>query len=205
MTPATALAAALEKALDLLFNQDPDARRRCAALQGKVVAVEVAGFPLSLYFFPGPSGIEVLSHYEGEPDTRVRGTPLALARMAGDERESALFQGDVAIVGDTETGHQLQDILASAEWDWEEQLSRLTGDVVAHQAAQLLRGASQSLATGRDALRTDLSEYLQEEARLLPSRAEIEHFLSGVDYLRADADRLTARVERLLKVTASQP
>jgi ubiquinone biosynthesis protein UbiJ len=38
---------------------------------------------------------------------------------------------------------------------------------------------------------------LQEEARLLPVRYEVEAFLNGVDGARADVDRLAARIRRL--------
>jgi ubiquinone biosynthesis protein UbiJ len=43
----------------------------------------------------------------------------------------------------------------------------------------------------------DLSEYLQEESRIVPAKPEIEAFMDGVDILRSDVDRLHARVERL--------
>jgi ubiquinone biosynthesis protein UbiJ len=43
----------------------------------------------------------------------------------------------------------------------------------------------------------DVSEYLQEESRLLPTRHEVEAYLNAVDALRASADRLEQRVARL--------
>jgi ubiquinone biosynthesis protein UbiJ len=202
MSPA--LAAALETALDILIREDPAALRRCAALEGKVVALEVVGLGLGFYFLPGPDGVQVLGHYEGEPDTRLRGSPLALARMTLGARENALFEGLVEIQGDTDTGQQFQEMLAAADWDWEEQLSRLTGDAVAHQAGNLARRAGRALGAGRDTLMADLSEYLQEEARLLACRSEVEHYLAGVDRLRSDTDRLSARVERLLRTVAPE-
>ena len=203
MTPASALAAALESALDLYLKQDPEALRRCGGMEGRVVAVDIAGLGLSLYFIPGPDGIQVLSHYEGRPDTRLRGSPLGFARMVLGSRDDTLFEGGVEIRGDTETGQQLQDILVNTEWDWEEQLSRLTGDVVAHQIGTLARRARKFLGSSRDTVERDISEYLQEESLLLPCRTEIERFLGEVDCLRADLDRLSARVERLLQTTAA--
>jgi len=43
----------------------------------------------------------------------------------------------------------------------------------------------------------DVTEYLQEESRLLARRDRVEVFLRAVDELRAAADRLEKRVERL--------
>ncbi|HHH44887.1 MAG TPA: sterol-binding protein [Gammaproteobacteria bacterium] len=197
MTPASTLAAALESALDLYLKQDPDVLRHCAALEGKVIAVDITGLDLSLYFMPDATGILVSSRYEGEPDTRLRGSPFGFARLALDTREDVLFEGIVDIQGDTETGQQFQDLLSAVDLDWEEMLSRFTGDVIAHQAGELVRSTRQWLAHGRDTLQQDLSEYLQEEAHLLPTRVETGYFLADVDRLRADIDRLAARIHRL--------
>ena len=43
----------------------------------------------------------------------------------------------------------------------------------------------------------DLTEYLQEEARVVPTRMGLEAFMDDIDTLRSDVDRLAARVDRL--------
>ena len=60
-----------------------------------------------------------------------------------------------------------------------------------------MRAAGRWGRQSADNLSLDLKEYLQEEARLLPSRYEIEEFLDQADTLRDDVERLAARVERL--------
>ena len=197
-TPAL-FSAALESALDLYLKQDPDALKHCAAMQDKVIAVNLTGTDFTLYFLPDAEGVKVLTFYEGEPDTLLRGTPAGFARLALEAREDALFHGAVEISGDTETGQQFQDILAGVDWDWEEQLSKLTGDTVAHQVGELVRKGRKWLGNTGETLQQDFSEYLQEEARLLPTRTELDEFLDDVDQLRSNTDRLSARVERLLK------
>jgi len=203
LTPASTLAAALESALDLYLKQDPGALQRCAEMDGKVIALDVTGLDLSLYFMPGADGILVAGHYEGEADTRLRASPLGFARLSLGPREDALFEGAVDIQGDTETGQQFQDILSAVDWDWEEQLSRITGDVIAHQTGSLARKVTQFIKSSRSTLQQDVSEYLQEEVRLLPARTEVDYFLEEVDQLRADVDRLSARVDRLIRTPDS--
>jgi len=198
-TPAL-LSAALETAFGLYLKQDPDALQRCAALQDKVIAVNLTGTDFTLYFLPDAEGIKVLTHYEGEPDTLLRGTPAGFARLALEAREDALFHGAVEISGDTEIGQQFQDLLTGVDWDWEEQLSKITGDMVAHQVGELARKGQKWLGETSETLQQDVTEYLQEEAQLLPTHLEIKAFLDDVDQLRADTDRLSARVERLLKI-----
>jgi len=198
LTPASTLAAALETGLDFYLKRDTGALRRCAALECKVIALDITGLNLSLYFMPGPTGILVAANYEGEADTRLRGSPFGFARLSLGVKEDALFSGVVEIQGDTEIGQQFQDILSAADLDWEEALSRVTGDVIAHQAGKLVRTATQFMDTSRHILQQDLSEYLQEETRLLPTRIEAGYFLEDVDRLRADVDRLAARIQRLM-------
>ncbi len=196
---ASTLASALETALNLYLRQDPDNLRRAKELQGRVVALEVTGLDIRFYLFGDADKITVLSQYEGPVDTRLLGSPMGFARLTLDNREDALFQGAVKVEGDTEVGRQLQALLAGTDWDWEEQLSRLTGDVVAHQAGRLAARLRQALDDTRETLTRDCGEYLQEEARVLPTRVEVDYFLAAVDRLRDDGERLQARVERLLR------
>ncbi len=205
MTPATTLATALEMALDLYLTQDPQALRRCIALEGKIIGLDINGLGLSLYFLPGSDGIQVSSHYEGDVDARLTGSPIGFARLALGSREDALFKGAVELKGDTEIGQQFQDLLADTDWDWEEQLSYITGDIIARQIGNVARLSGKFITDSRNTLQQDVSEYLQEEARLLPTRGEVNDFLADVDQLRSDTDRLNARIERLLQTKDSEP
>lgn len=198
MTTASTLAAALESALDLYLKQDPQSLQRCANMTGKCIAVTLTGTRLTLYFLPDGNGVQVLSQYEGDVDTLLTGSPPGFARLALDSREDALFQGAVQIEGDTETGQQFQDILAASDWDWEEQLSKVTGDIVAHQAGKLLHQVRRFVRDSSNTCADNSSEYLQEEAKLLPTRIEVDYFLEDVDQLRSSVDRLSARVDRLI-------
>jgi ubiquinone biosynthesis protein UbiJ len=204
MSLNSTLAGAVDKALNLYIRQDPRALERCAALDGRIIAVHITGLEVSIYFAPGSDGIRVLGEYEGEADTHLSGTPMALARLGLAAGEDALFKGDVKIRGDSGTGEQFQALLAEVDWDWEEQLSRITGDLVAHQAGELGRATRRILRDSRSTLEQNIAEYLHEEARLLPSRPEIDNLLADIDTFRSDVDRLSARIERLFAATDAE-
>jgi ubiquinone biosynthesis protein UbiJ len=104
----------------------------------------------------------------------------------------------VEITGDVETGQAFKSVLDAIDIDWEEQLSRLTGDVVAHQLGNAMRHTRSWLDHARLTLERDLSEYLQEELRVVPTRIEIENLIEEIGRLVMDADRLEARLRRLL-------
>ncbi|MGB5200150.1 MAG: sterol-binding protein, partial [Sedimenticolaceae bacterium] len=91
------------------------------------------------------------------------------------------------------------EVLADLDIDWEEQLSRFTGDIAAHEIGRGVRAASREGARMRRSSEQILSEYLTEEARLLPHRFEVEDFIADVDTLRDDAERLAARIALLEK------
>jgi ubiquinone biosynthesis protein UbiJ len=195
--PGTWLAGAVESAMNGYLALDPEVRTRLTSLDGKVICIALKGFDLRLYFLPGEERIEVLSHYEGEPDTLLVGTPTDLLRLAALQSEEKLFETGVEFHGDTELGEQFREILSGAEIDWEELLSRVTGDALARQLGNLARGVADTVTKGAATLRQDVSEYLREESRLLPTAIEVDNFLEDVDHLRLDTDRLEARVQRL--------
>ncbi|HLQ27153.1 MAG TPA: SCP2 sterol-binding domain-containing protein [Acidiferrobacterales bacterium] len=204
MKSAQILNAILEDAGNRLLRLDPETLRRLGVLQGKVIYLEVvsplpAGSPINIYLSPSEAGLRVLSDYSGKPDVTLRGAPSAFARLGlGKKAEmESFFARELAIEGDVELGQRFKRILDEMEIDWEEQASHFIGDVLAHKLGNLVRGAKAWGAEAGVTLKEDLTEYLQEESRMLPSRAQVEIFLAAVDTLRADSDRLTQRVQRL--------
>ena len=184
------------------FNQyialDPDAMPRFEDMEGKVIAIEITGLNETLYLFPGMDGMMVMSDFDGEADTTLSGTPIALARLSLEKNAMpVLFSGDVTISGDTRLGHQFKKILANLNIDWEEQLSRLTGDMFARQIGNGVKDLSGWLKRAKQSFDLDVGEYLQEESHVLPTKPEVDRFVNNVDGLRSALDRLQARVSHL--------
>lgn len=194
----TWLAGTVETACNSLLALDTEVRAQLDELSDKVIAVDITGLNIQLYFFPSAQGMQVLSHYEGEPDTWLRGVPLSLLRLAlSDKPADELFAGGIELHGDTQTGQHFQDILRRLDLDWEELLARVAGDDVAHQAGRVMQGARAQGNHVRRSLELNVGEYLHEEAGLLVSHAELDAFLRDVDVLNSDGERLDARLRRL--------
>lgn len=200
MTTPAVLAAGLETALNALLRLDPETQARLVALDGNVIAIEAEGLGLTLYLQPNASGIQIKESYDGEPTVHIRGTPLALARQGRGQRST---DGAITVEGNTAVASEFQAALAHLDIDWEEQLAKVVGDAAAHQTGQLLRGVQRWSQQAGDTLLHDSTEYLQHEAQVLPPRYAVEQFLSAVDTLREDADRLAARIERLRQQIAA--
>ena len=191
------LTAALENALNGYFALDPEAQAQLTALEGKAIALDIVGPDLRLFFLPGAHGLQVLGHYGDAPDTVIRGTPLALARLSlSQDSNRVVLSGDVTVEGDSHAGRVFREALKAVEIDWEELLSKAVGDIAAHEIGKAVRGLGAWARRSAESLRMDLSEYLQEETRDLPTRFEVEDFLNDVDRFRNDVERLAARLAR---------
>ena len=200
MSLPEAFTAGLENAFNNYLALDPEALSRFSSMEGKVIAVEIQGLNEVLHLFPSSDGMMILNGFDGEADTTLSGTPMALARLGmTDNAAAVLFSGEVIISGDTRLGNQFKKVLAQVNIDWEEQLSHIVGDVAAHQLGNLARDFSHWFKRSKDSLFMDLGEYVQEESRLTPSNAELNKFIKDVDTLRNDVDRLEARIKRIKK------
>jgi len=186
------------------LNLDPESPRRLEPLAGKVIAMEMAPFTEPVRFRFTDRGVAVSTDAiaDEKPDARIRATPAALLAIAANrDRVGAEveFSGDVAVV------QALRHLIANLEIDWEEQLSKLTGDIAAHQIGNEVRRFDRWARQGVDTLTRNVGEYLTEEVRLLPSEAELSAFLDEVDRLRENADRLEARVSRMERSLRRDP
>lgn len=169
-----------------------------APLAGKVIAIRLWPHGGALYFCPTATGMQVLGEFSGAPDVILAGTPSALFRQRlGGAARGTLQPGEIEISGDSDTARRFQNLLDLLAIDWERHLARYTGRGIAASVVELIRRSGAAGRAGAAALGTDLAEFWQEETRELPARPEAEAFLDAVDTLRADADRLEARIQRL--------
>jgi ubiquinone biosynthesis protein UbiJ len=193
-----ALLAAAEAVVNQVLALDPEGAARLAPVEGRVLLLELTGFGTRIYVVPGESRLFLFGAYDAEPDCIVRGSPVALLGMVlAEHREDAVFAGAVSIDGDNRPAQVLGEVLRGLDIDWEEQLSKLLGDTLAHQLMSRARAGERWAERSGDIAGQNVREYLQEEAAVLPSRAELADFLAEVDTLRDDVERLAARVQRL--------
>ncbi len=199
-TLSTAALAAFETALNGALALDPDTLTRLQALDGKVIALEFVPPGVTLYMAPGAEGLRLMGQFGAEPDATLSGSAFAMARLAMTPRGTparGLFAGEVTIRGDVDLGRRFQDIFKAIDLDLEEHLSRLTGDVVAHQLGDMMRGLAAWGRRAAENLGRDTADYLQEEVRVTPTRSEVDGFAAAVEALREETDRLAARLRRL--------
>lgn len=189
----------IERAINALIELDPDVTAELAGLHGKVVRIELDGLPIAVNLAAGEDGrLQVLGELEVEPDATLAGSPLDLLKARDSEKGVAeLFAGRVRLEGDNAVAQRFSRALGRLDIDWEEQLAQLIGDIPAHELGRVARRVRDEGERLRSRGSETLSDYLTEESRLLPHRYEVEAFLSDVDTLRDDVDRLEARIAQL--------
>ena len=187
----------LEALLDRHVQASSKARALIATLEGRALEVRVARTPLCLRFTVAAGRLMVRFAGDGAPDAVIEGPPLSLAALAGPQAEDRVRAGGVKISGDADTASSFRELFAAARPDFEEELSRLTGDVAAHHLARAARDAFAFGQRVMDTLARNVGEYLTEEGREVPARTELETLLGDVDRLREDVDRFEARLARI--------
>jgi len=187
----------IEQAIAQALRYDPKARAGMAAMAGRVIAVDLLGLGLAFYAIPDDRGVRLLNEYAGDVQVRIRGTPLALMAMAAGRDRRQTFTGEVEFIGDLGLGQHIQSVLASLDVEWEELLSTYIGDIAAHKLGNLCRSLIGWFGQTRHILEMDAGEYLRTEARFLAEPYDVKGFLTAVDTLRGDADRLAVRLTRL--------
>lgn len=192
---ASFIAAGVERALAAALTGSSAARADIAKLERKVIRLELIGLPLALHFLPEQGKVTVASEYRGDPDITVR-APAASLAAAALKRDSEAVPRGMQISGDAETAQVFSRLLKHADLDWEELLAQRLGDVAARHFGNAMRGFFGWTRDAGGRLGQDLADYLHYESRDLPPRHEVQGFLSGVDRLRDDAERFSARLKR---------
>lgn len=191
--------ATLEATLNRNIADSIAVKNLCKRLHGKSMQIHLTGLPVKFTLIADPVGIQIKPDDSTKADAVLTGTPLALLNLVNRDSTAPIQDRAVRIEGNAEVAHAFSELLKTARPDLEEELSRLVGDVAAHQIGNAARNlfAFGKRATGT--LLQNTSEYLHEEGRDVPNKTEMNEFLRGVDTLRDDAARLEARINLLKK------
>jgi len=189
----------IEEMLNRRIAGSGRARAMLAALAGRSMELRFAATPLRVRLAES-SGMLTLRPAGEEPaDAVIEGTPLSFLRLASGDAAKSIRAGGMDVRGDAEIAEGFRRLLEAARPEFEEELSRFTGDAAAHYLAGFARDAAAFGRRAGDTLARNTAEYLTEESRDLPVRVEVEEFLEDVDRLREAVDRLESRVTALVR------
>jgi ubiquinone biosynthesis protein UbiJ len=186
-----------ELALNGALVHDPESREKLIQFDQRSIAIEISDFnkTIQIHFLKEKLALSLDS--DSAADLAITGKAFTLAKLGSDP--DSLFSADIDIHGDVQFAKQLRDLLEGFDFDWEAQLARYTGDTLAYPIAHGLRQFSRWAKDSQQSLQLNIADYLKEESLILPDQSQVNEFLSAVDTLRADTDRIEARIARLKK------
>ena len=167
-------------------------------MAGKVVGLSLEVPELEVFLLIKEDTIRVSADYSGQPDTWIRGNFFDLVKL-GLDKDGDTSAAHMEIIGDVQLGQRLQQLFSEIEFDWEELLAPIIGDVATHQLSEGLSLANNFVARCMDSLTFSSGEFLREELKITPTRQEIAYFIDGVEKLRDTVERLDARLHRIVR------
>ena len=197
MSAPPLLCAAVEIGLNRYLALEPEVAAEFARLEGRVIALHAQGPDWEFYLCPARAGVVVLDAHAGKPDVRISARPAALVRRAFRGADGGAGGSGVTVEGDADLLHKFSTLIGRVGFDPEEWLAPWLGDGAAHRVGQGLRGLLGWGRASASTLALDTAEYLREETRDLPHRADVERWMDGVNAVRQRGEQLAARLARL--------
>jgi ubiquinone biosynthesis accessory factor UbiJ len=180
------------RAINHVLRSAPLAMERLAKHAGRTARFNVG--PLSLSFTVQPSGEVAAASAEATRDLDVTIPPFALPKLAA--RDEGAWSG-VRIEGDAQFAHDVSFIARNLDWDLEEDLSRVVGDIAAHRIVSTARSLHRWGREAGQRLAQGAAEYWTEESPLIASRVKVAGFGQDVAELRDAVERLEQRIAKL--------
>ncbi len=103
----------------------------------------------------------------------------------------------VKLSGSVDFAEALGFVMRNLQWDVEEDLSKVVGDIAAHRIVGAAKDFAGWNSQAAQNLAENFAEYFTEEQPLIARRPAIAEFCGEIDQLRDDLARLEKRVQRV--------
>lgn len=193
------LAGFLEAGVNRVLALDPASEQRLLRLQGRTLQLDLEGLAISLFLSFDSGNVRVGLDSDAEPDTLIRGTPVALFAMAapGDAENWGLPGSNVHIEGDANLARDLERLFSRMEPDWEKPITDLLGDVLGFQLASGLKQGVEAVQTAAEGAAEMAGAFFRDDSDELVRPRELHEFNRAVDTLNDAIGRLEARLRAM--------
>jgi ubiquinone biosynthesis protein UbiJ len=196
----------IEMAMNQLLKLDDDSQQRLKKLSGKSLQVTIKELPWPL-LFSFSEQIDVRAVITPDNDSEPEPEPVdclielnleTLPKLKDSSQLTQLIQKkQLNLIGDIYVAQTFSALLKDLDVDWEEQLSRYTGDVVAHQTFSSMRTIFDTAKTQIEQGVIELGEHLTQSDSIAVKPSEMIEFSRGVSDLRSSTERLSAKIALL--------
>lgn len=191
--------AIIETSLNARIKDEPQLVDRLARLKGQVIQVHLKELNKTLTFVFSHQ-IDVLAKYDATPNCYLSLQLAVIPQLSEQANITQLIkQEKLELEGDIQLAQKFSQFLIECKPDFEEWLSRLTGDVVAHTLVQGALNVGEFVKRQATKHQNQIAEVLTEEWKLAPAPLEIADFCDQVDEVKSHSARLEARLNQLLE------
>ena len=203
---AQLVASGIELAMNQLLKLDDDSQHRLKKLSGKSLQVTIKELPWPLLFsFSEQIDVRTVITPENEFDSSPEAVDClielnleTLPKIKDSSQLTQLIQQkQLNLTGDIYVAQTFSALLKDLDVDWEEQLSRYTGDVVAHQTFTSMRALFDTAKSQIERGAIELGEHLTQSDSIEVKPIEMVEFSRNVTDLRSATERLSARIASL--------
>lgn len=181
--------------IDHVLNQNDWMREKLSKYENKVIALIIG--PFAFDFIVCSDGNLKTIKNPSNSDTKIQMSIDAFIKtFITKEKKGINISGDINLARD------FADILSAIEWDIEDDLSRIFGDIVAHEISQAGKSFMQQNKRNVLEISGALVEFWQEENKILSKKNDVHEFIKNVDHLNEDVDRFEARLDKFLQSEA---
>lgn len=196
--------------LNHLLAQAPWARQRLMPFAGRRAAITVATLRLDFMISGDGLLLPIQDSEGGATASRAPEAAEVLIRLPADTPLLLLRGIDKVfaaahVEGAADFASALGFVLQHLEWDYEEDLAHLFGDIVAHRLAGTLRGLLDWQRESGRRLGANLSEYLTEEQPVLLARRDLASLAQEIAAFDARLQQCELRLSRLAHLPTDCP
>ncbi len=190
----------LEGALNNLLRHSPRAQVTLQSIEGKLIALNIQAPAVRMVWLVQGERLALLQGADETADVEISGAPFSLLALMYSQD---LASSTVSIHGDLQVARRFTQVIQQLPIDRDEFLSGWLGDFIAHYTGRGVHVIQRWSRRTRGHLIDNTREYLQDE--LLPTTAECHALAEAIDTLRADTDRLAARIQQLATRSGDKP
>jgi ubiquinone biosynthesis protein UbiJ len=170
--------------INKILGFDRDENRQMLELNGRLIQVILNKVDLKFHFLISNNRLTIGHGQVLDPDVTVTGSPADFLDLFKSRfRTKSIAADTVQISGDLGVAKQVEDLIKEIEFDGEELLSKIVGDIPSHMIFHRLSIVKSDVLRAISKVETDLIDYIQYEKDLVPSSENFSDFATQVSSL----------------------
>jgi|GEM_PF-1040466 ubiquinone biosynthesis protein UbiJ len=184
--------------INKILGFDSDGNSQMLELNGRLIQVILNKVDLKFYFSISNNRLTIRHGQVLDPDVTVTGNPADFLDLFKSKfRNKSIAAGTVQISGDLGVAKQVENLIKEIDFDGEELLSKIVGDIPAHIIFHRLSIVKSDVLRAISKVESDLIDYIQHEKVLVPSSENFSNFVTQVSSLSERLEFVEAQVKTI--------